>query len=270
MSEELLLGRQDERKDRINRFCQKQKVHSLPSRTNLESLVVIDQAKLVYCAIPKVASTEWREALSVELGHGRIQGKKAQNRTFWKHLNEYSTKDITEKLKYYKFLFVREPFSRLLSAYKSKFVAGNEYYLKTFGRKIIHDFRQQASEHAKNTGDGVTFLEFLKYIAVTRFYDEHWRPYNDICHMCSVNYDFIGHLETIDEDAPFLLKELGIDDYVTFKSNRRSQTSSELLKYYSQIPANYIKRLGTIYFKDFEMFGYPFPGPLKSIVEDST
>ena len=270
MSEELLLRRQDERKLAINRFCQKQKVHSLPGRRDMENMVVIDQAKVVYCAIPKVASTEWREALSVELGHGRIRGKKAQNRTLWKHLNEYSNQNITEKLKYYKFLFVREPFSRLLSAYKSKFLAGNEYYLKTYGRQIIRTFRKQAKEHANNTGNDVTFLEFVKYISVTRFYDEHWRPYNDICHMCSVNYDFIGHLETIEEDAPFLLKELGIDNYVTFKSSRRSQTSSELLKYYSQIPAPYIKRLGAIYFKDFEMFGYPFPGPLKSIVGDST
>ena len=271
MSEELLLSRQDERKYTVNRFCQKQKVTSLPNKRNLENLVVIDQAEIIYCAIPKVASTEWREALSVELGHGRIQGKKAQNRTLWKHLNEYSIQNITEKLKkFHKFLFVREPFARLLSAYKSKFVASNEYYFKTYGRKIIHDFRKNATDHAKNTGDDVTFLEFLKYIAVTRYYDEHWRPYDEICHMCSVNYDFIGHLETIEEDAPFLLTELGIDDYVTFKSSRRSRTSSELLKYYSQIPASYIKRLRKIYFKDFEMFGYPFPGPLKSIIGDST
>lgn len=271
MSEELLLRRQDKRRHTIDKFCQKQKVKSLPSRRSMENLVVIDRDEIIYCAIPKVASTEWREALSVELGHDRIQGKKAQNRTLWKHLNEYSTRNITEKLKkYYTFLFVREPFARLLSAYKSKFEAGNDYYLKAFGRKIIQDFRKNATEHAKNTGDDVTFLEFVKHIAVTPFYDEHWRPYDDICHMCSVNYDFVGHLETIEEDAPFLLKEMGIEDRVTFKSRRRSQTSSELLKYYSQIPAPYIKKLGQIYFKDFEMFGYPFPGPLKSFVVDST
>ena len=272
MSEELLLRRQDERKRIINTFCSRnKKAGSLPNRRTLEHLVVIDQAEVIYCAIPKVASTEWREALSVELGHGRIQGKKAQNRTLWKHLNEYSIQNMTKKLKRFrKFLFVREPFARLLSAYKSKFLTGNEFYMKNYGRKIVQNFRKNATEHAKNTGDDVTFLEFLNYVAVVRYYDEHWRPYDDVCHICSVKYDFIGHLETIEEDAPFFLKELGIDEYVTFKSSRRSQTSSELLKYYSQIPTPYIKRLRRIYFKDFEMFGYPFPGPLKSIVEDST
>lgn len=234
-------------------------------------MVVVDRDEIIYCAIPKVASTEWKEALSVDLGHGRVQGKKAQNRTLWKHLNEDSTQNITDKLqKFYKFLFVREPFARLLSAYKSKFVNGNEYYYKTFGQPIIQEFRKNATEHAKNAGDDVTFLEFLKHIVAAQYYDEHWRPYDDLCHVCSINYDFIGHLETIDEDAPFLLKKFGIDDHVTFKSRRHSQTSSELLKYYSQIPAPYIKRLGKIYFKDFEMFGYPFPGPLKSLIVDSS
>ena len=77
MSEELLLRRRDERKHTINTFRRKQRFNRLPNRSNLENLVVIDQAELIYCAIPKVASTEWREALSVELGHGRIQGEKA-------------------------------------------------------------------------------------------------------------------------------------------------------------------------------------------------
>ena len=87
--------------------------------------------------------------------------------------------------------------------------------------------------------------------------------------MCSVNYDFIGHLKTNDEDAPFLVKELGIDDRITFKSRRRSKTSAELLKYYSQIPAPYIEGLRKINSKDFDMFGYPFPGPLKSLLVKS-
>lgn len=275
MSEELMLRRQDTRNDTLNRFCQKHTIakdKSVPSRRHLDNLVVVDQDEIIYCAIPKVASTEWREALTVYVGHDKVKGKESQNRTMWKHLNEYSTQNVTDKLqKYYKFIFVREPFARLLSAYKSKFVAGNDYYFKTFGREIIQKFRKNATEHAKNTGDDVTFLEFLKHIIVAQYHDEHWRPYDDLCHVCSINYDFIGHLETIDEDTPFLLKELGVEDRVTFKSRRRSpQSSSDLLKYYSQIPGPYIKRLGKIYFRDFQMFGYPFPGPLKSLVVDST
>ena len=233
----------------------------------MRHLVVIDEARIIYCSIPKVASTEWREALAVyHRPDGRVQGKQAQNRTLWKHMNEYSNRNVTEKIQhYYKFLFVREPFERLLSAYKSKFLAKNELYHRTFGREIIKKFRENATEHAKNSGDDVTFLEFVKHVAFAEKYEEHWRPYYQLCHACSVDYNFIGHLETIDEDAPFLVKEARIDDRVTFKSRRRSRTSSDLLSYYSQIPFRFLQRLEYIYLKDFEMFGYPFPGPLKSL-----
>ena len=57
---------------------------------------------------------------------------------------------------------------------------GNEYYHKTFGLPIIKEFRKGATEHARNTGADVTSLEFLKHIAATQHYDEHWRPYDDL------------------------------------------------------------------------------------------
>ena len=259
--------RQDERKQKLNSYCQKHpNERELPSKNDMNHLIVLDEAKIIYCSIPKVASTEWKEALTAYLFHERIQGKRAQNRTLWKHLTEYSNRNVAEKIqKYYKFIFVREPFARLLSAYKSKFEAQNGFYHRTFGREIIKKFRANATEHAKNYGDDVTFFEFVKHIVYTGNQDEHWRSYDQLCHVCSVGYDFIGHLETIDEDAPFLIKQARVDSRVTFQSNRRSSASSELLRYYSQIPIPYIKRLHHIYFKDFEMFGYLFPGPLKSL-----
>lgn len=232
----------------------------------MKHLVVLDEAKIIYCAIPKVASTEWKEAFTVYNSQERIQGKRAQNRTLWKHLSDYSHRNITEKVQnYYKFLFVREPFARLLSAYRSKFEAKNEFYHKTFGREIIKKFRENANERSKDSGDDVTFLEFIKHIVFTSNQDEHWRPYDQLCHVCSMGYDFVGHLETIEEDALLLLERASVGSRVTFQSRRQSRTSNDLLNYYSQIPITFINRLHYIYSKDFEMFGYPFPGPLKPL-----
>ena len=50
----------------------------------------------------------------------------------------------------------------------------------------------------------------------------------------------------------------GIDDRVTFPPVHKSTTSSEVLEYYSQIPSEYITRIGELYRSDFEMFGYDF------------
>ena len=266
-AQDLLQRCQEERRHLLNAYCQNHPDEKyLPSRNDMKHLVVLDEAKIIYCSIPKVASTEWKEALTVYNFRERIRGKRAQNRTLWKHLSDYSYRNITEKIQnYYKFLFVREPFARLLSAYRSKFEAKNEFYHKTFGREIIKEFRENANERSKNSGDDVTFLEFIKHIVFTYNHDEHWRAYDQLCHVCSMGYNFVGHLETIEEDALLLLEQARVGSRVTFQSRRRSRTSDVLLNYYSQIPMPFINRLHYIYSKDFEMFGYPFPGPLKPL-----
>ena len=50
----------------------------------------------------------------------------------------------------------------------------------------------------------------------------------------------------------------GIDDRVTFPPVDKSTSSSEVLEYYSQVPSQYITRIGELYRSDFEMFGYDF------------
>ena len=55
----------------------------------------------------------------------------------------------------------------------------------------------------------------------------------------SVNYDFIGHFETMKEDTALLLKMTKIDDRTTFPSIHKSTGWSEVLEYYFQVPALY-------------------------------
>ena len=76
--------------------------------------LVFHSKKIIYCFAPKVASSQWKKELYVlnEDTHGEF-----------KHLNQYSPEDALEMLEnYFTFLFVRDPFERLLSAYKSKFL----------------------------------------------------------------------------------------------------------------------------------------------------
>ena len=52
----------------------------------------------------------------------------------------------------------------------------------------------------------------------------------------SIDYDFIGHFETV-EDAALLLKMTGLENRATFSPIRNSTDSNELLKYFSEVPA---------------------------------
>ena len=181
---------------------------------------------------------------------------------------------------YFKFTFVREPFERILSAYKDKFVYLRKYdrpILEFHGKEILKNFRPNASQRALKELNDITFREFIEYLVTkgskrsTSVMDWHWDNYVNICGMCSIEYDFIGHYETMEQDLADFITAAGLsaEDARRFADYKHTQskTSSSLLKYYSQIPLEWIDILGQIYKANFEMFGYNFPGPLKSLYE---
>ena len=102
--------------------------------------------------------------------------------------------------------------------------------------------------------------------------DWHWDNYVNVYGMCEIEYDFIGHYETMEQDIADLIKAA----IISFQNAKRflgykhtpTNTSASLLQYYSQIPLKWIDRLGQIYNDSFKMFGYNFPGPLKSLYEN--
>ena len=200
--------------------------------------------------------------------------------TYQIRLSNFTPEKQREMLNtYFKFTFVREPFERLLSAYKDKFAKPRELdreWLEIYGRDILKTVRPNASKRAQTELNDITFREFIEY--VTKKSSEegnlewHWDNYVNICGMCAVDYDFLGHYETFDRDLADFKKEASLSpgDAKAFDfqfSKNRSDTASSMLKYYSQISLEWIDTLGEIYRPSFEMFGYSFPGPLKSLYE---
>ena len=222
-----------------------------------------DKNKILFCALQKVASTTWLQLLKRVLG---VQGKR------WEaipRLSEYSEEEMSFKLKsqtYFKFFFVREPFERLLSAYKHKFIRTPDY-TKNIRKNIVQALRPQ--EYDPQGENYVKFSEFIQYFSSNISRNQHWRQYEKICHPCAINYDFIGHFETMGADGPMVLKMAGIDDRATFPSIYESTGSDEVLEYYSQAPPRYIRKLGEQYRSDFEMFGYEYLGSVKKLLNKS-
>lgn len=174
-------------------------------------------------------------------------------------------------------MFVREPFERLLSAYKDKFVSTrpvDRYMLDTYGRKIIQKFRPNATQKALESGDDVTFPEFIEYIlkeGILEGLNWHWNTYEDQCRPCSIDYNFIGRFEYLPHNAEYVLKKAGVHNFTQFpRKTGYSKTHDELIKYYSQIPLEWVIRLRHVYRSSFEMFAYPFPGPLQALFHNAT
>ena len=230
--------------------------------------IVIKKLKLVFCSIPKVSSTTWKRVLySAE--NQREVALRPHRRSLYSWLKDYNVTARKEILKnYYKVMFVREPFERLASAYRDKV---NDLWLKGFviPNKTTEELRMEAA---------VPFSTFIKSVlssnATTfpeRGYikDQHWRHYERIC-PCEIDYDFIGHFENLGEEAPQLLKIIGVDDYVTFPEYHPSKTTSHVIDYYSQLTKDEILQLGRLFELDFKLFGYGFPGPLAEVLKNKT
>ena len=206
-------------------------------------IAVIPSLKILYCITPKAASRQLREMLYsfVDMQKGAPL------------LNRYPPDEQRQKWeKYFKLTFVREPFERILSAYKDKFVDPRFPLpmLQYHGRAILRTVRPNASKSALDKPYDITFREFIEYLVTegssksTPVMDWHWDNYVNICGMYAVNYDFIGHYETFDQDLEDFKVAAGLSPEQAKKfnarANNKSSTASSMLSYYSKIPTKWI------------------------------
>lgn len=256
----------------------------------LKSVLVDEKHRVLYCLVPKVGSTNWLRllvALDMEpVGNpSNLPTYNIHNMHNFKHLYNYKPFKREELLSNYtKLLFVRHPFERLLSAYRSIF----EKNLNEFGAKhrlMFGRFRTYiAQQYGNNTPDtpqggdtvdtiapNITFKEFVTYltdprtlagdpfsISYTGSLNPHWAPVLELCNPCKVKYDIIGMHRTMDADTEFVLKRLNLNHLVKFPSygNKANYTGSRIEEYYSQLSDSDINNIRNLYAVDFALFQF--------------
>jgi len=123
------------------------------------------------------------------------------------------------------------------------------------------------------SGDDVTFEEFVQYVIQearlgSQHLDFHWMPQYTLCQPCHINYDFVGHYETLHSDAQHLIRHISrLTNYTnthlhfpaTDPDNRNRNSAEFLRKFYGNISTNNIVRLLKLYRKDYGVFGYKLP-----------
>ena len=71
-----------------------------------------------------------------------------------------------------------------------------------------------------------------------------------------MKYDFIGHYETLERDAHFVLKKIGADKLTTFPPWKPTNTSLEAARYYKQLSKEQQRSINELTKDDYEIFGY--------------
>ena len=259
-------------------FFKKNKKKTTTAFKRPEAMYMSKDYQLMYCKLPKVACTNWKRVLIYLNSGGNVTVKEILNATGGEVHGKYSTKyfnlfnaknkgysddDIKYRLKnYFKFIFVRHPLDRLLSAYNSKFNTTKWFkkiYMRSYGPLIMQKF---SSRNITGIPDNITFEEFLRYIAGAPRdkLNRHWAPYFELCTFCDPTwrYDFIGKYEAMTEEANYLLDKWKVRD-IRFPPAYRSK-ADEIVRFreaFADIPVDVIDAVWRRYYPDFALFDYP-------------
>ncbi|XP_029909339.1 carbohydrate sulfotransferase 8-like [Myripristis murdjan] len=267
---------QESRRRLLREVCAKYQpgvTEQLVSHRQVSRVYVEDRYRLLYCEVPKAGCSNWKRVLMVLGGSATstrdIPHDAAHYANHLRRLESYDRAGITERLhSYTKVLFVREPFERLVSAFRDKFESPNSYYHPVFGRQIISRYRANATSTALQTGAGVTFREFVQYLLDVRRpvgMDIHWEPVTQLCNPCLLKYNFIGKFESLAEEANFLLQRIGAPSNLTFpdfkdRNPLAERTSSKITQsYFAQLNSTERQKAYDFYYMDYLMFNYPKP-----------
>ena len=165
---------------------------------------------------------------------------------------------------------VRNPFSRLVSAYYDKLLPtgpGYTSYYKKMSQNMNQKFRhlRHNANQRNNTDNKIaTFEDFVNYLvtAGNAKADPHWSPYLESCKPCDAKYDYVIKFDTLNNDMEYLKQKLNVSEYhrqAVFPP-RKYKTNNDLVEHvFKTIPKALARKLYGIYEKDFLLFNYPHP-----------
>ena len=161
--------------------------------------MVDDEHKVAYCYIPKISSSTWKMIMMMSTRSGRRLprplGAHAVSEMKRRHVR--TTTDRNSIRNYTKFMIVRHPLDRFLSAYYDKMFRkfrrndAHYQYLTSIRKHVLKvTGGTSLSEHG-STVPVVGLIDFTKFVVggvgqPRHLNDKHWRTFAARCDPCSV------------------------------------------------------------------------------------
>lgn len=264
--------------------------------------ILIDEVNnLLYCSIPKVASTSLKLALvktliknirlnpkaklhndshflhsylnsssnSMHLNNFPVHVPKALNEVglitlsqFFKKHGRSNGQCILKRLK--KFIVVRHPLKRLLSAYLDKFLNVKDRHKYKYIYLLKYILKNKSDNKTlkmiPNFGNFVDFITDHKVPCSNRI-NSHWAPYWKICRAFQINYNYIIKFENLDIRIKTLWKMLFKENILEknlFPHKHRGKFNTETVfkNFLSFLNKTQIQNLLNFYKIDFMLFNY--------------
>ena len=208
--------------------------------------LISSQYKLMACKNFKVGSTNIArilytlDHLSERSDSNRIGKGRARQSVHLENTNQL------EKIvrSYTKFLFVRDPLERILSAYNDNRPGGL----------------------FKNRINRISFGDYLEWLTTVpdKKVNPHVVSFTRMCNPCRIHYDFIGSMDTFETDMKNILRSVEADKLVVLPERNQTgygqnKTAEKLQKYLKDVPKYVIQKVYEKFYWDYFLFGFPKP-----------
>lgn len=231
-------------------------------RGRLAHQFLISQRKnYVFCPIGKVANSSIKaflyqaELFSSKMGRfaGAVDKKSIHDPVFGPLLRPYQftpkrMEEILTSENFFKFVFVREPMSRLQSCYNDRVMNTNS---------VPYKFLQESL--ALEDGRVPSFEEFVDFISTQETIDmnDHWAPQTAVSGFGHINYHKVYKFENFAEEISNLMNHLypKVASKIDFKANFSPIKTGDISKR-MEISEETKEKIKAIYADDYEAFGY--------------
>lgn len=227
-AERLSLTEADTLKRKVSRYLSNSKsVYTWQERR----LLVSHRYAFLYCPIYKIASSSMMNFMVLanapkkaqkilSLDRNKVRSYVLINFSLEGYSDEYKSKVLHGS--YFKFIFVRNPWARLVSTYSNFFVSA---YSRGKTSEIAKNVaRSIYGEDANFYSDKICFRDLVEYVYMNKdeVLDRHTMAQSSL--MGKVRYDFVGRLETFDADFEHIRNKVGFEKSLLRGMQRSNST----------------------------------------------